>query len=259
MNVPIRMIGIATTIFWVFLIIFSITAAYSVKDLQFGFGEPQMTMTPTNELLFTLPINVYNRGYYNIGRFNVTTEISDTIGNQITRGSSFTPVIRKDERVTILHNVTLDFDDLLQFSQTYLFADSELNIAETVGLSLAEVIPVQASGNFSIPWGAPLYNFRLGEPQYQAFNLTHLRASVSISFENHAMFDIIGTIQVSMYNSSSQRVCSGQTTLNAPQHSTYSSHVELYIKVTSVTPSGRFEVNLQTPFFSYGPWGIPYG
>jgi hypothetical protein len=259
MNIPIRMIGIATTIFWVFLIIFSITAAYSVKDLQFGFGEPQMIMTPQNELLFTLPINIYNRGYYNIGRFNVTTEISDANGNQIIRGSSFTPVIRKDEKVTILHNVTLDFNDLLQFSQTYLFTDSELNIAETIGLSLAEVIPVQASGNFSIPWGAPLYNFRMDEPQYAAHNFTHLRVSVPISFENHAFFDVVGTIQVSMYNSSNQRVCSGQTSLNAPQHSPYSSYVELYIMMTSVTPSGRFEVNIQTPLFSYGPWVIPYG
>jgi hypothetical protein len=253
------MIGIATTIFWVFLIIFSMTAAYSVRDLQFDFGEPQIGVTSDNKLLFSLPINIFNKGYYNIGKFNVTTEVSDSFGVPITRGSSFIRVIKKDQRVTVFHNITLSFNDLMQLSQNYLFTDSQLNIAESVGLSLAEVIPVQASTNFSIPWGAPLYNFRLGAPQYQAYNLTHLQVNVPISFENHASFDLSGDTQVCMRNSSDAVVCAGQTSINAAQHSSYNEYVELYIMISSVTPSGRFEVNLHTPFFNYGPWVIPYG
>jgi hypothetical protein len=258
MRIPIRMISIATTFFWIFLIVFLVSAVYSAKDVRFDFGEPQIGLTSDNKILFSMPITVDNKGYYNIGCFNVTTEISDREGFMITRASTFIPVIEKNRRVMATHNLTMDINDLLQNSQDYLFNDTELEVREIVSVKLAEVIPVQASTNLSMPWGAPLYNFTLGENEYAGFNGTHMTATIPISFENHASFDLTGSIQMRMYDSTDTLVSEGQTTIETPQNTQYHGHIELNVPITGITENGYFEVYFLTPLFEFGPLVIPY-
>jgi len=257
MRIPIRMISISTTFFWIFLIVFLVSAVYSVKDVQFDFGEPQIGLTSDNKILFSLPITIDNKGYYNIGCFNLTTEILDREGFMITRASTFIPVIEKDRQVMATHNVTIDINDL-QNSQDYLFNDTELEVRETVSIKLAEVIPVQASTNVSMPWGAPLYNFTLGKIEYAGLNGTHMTVTVPISFENHASFDLTGSIQMRMYNSTEILVSEGQTTIETPQNTQYYGHVELNVPAIGITENGYFEVYFLTPLFEFGPLVIPY-
>lgn len=264
MNIPIKMIGIATTIFWVFLIAFSVSAAFSAKDIQFNFGDPQTGMTADNELFFSLPITMANRGFYSIGDFNVTSKASDINGNEIARGASFVPIIRPGEEITMFHNITLDIDEILQRDQNYLFNDTDLRIHETVGLSIATIIPVQASGNFTLPWGAPLYNFAFGNATYSPHNATHFRVIVPISFENHAFFDLTGNLRIRMYNDLNVRIGNGRINIDAPQHTGYSGNIEFYISIANAitpgtNPKGHFDVYLFSPLFDYGPWVIPYG
>jgi hypothetical protein len=259
MNVTIRMIGMATTFFWIFLIAFSASAMYSVKDVYFDFEKPQISITADSELLLSLPINIVNNGYYDIGPFHITTEVSDVDGNLITRGSTLIPIIRKGIGVNGFHNITLDINDLLTNRSYYLFDDTGLRIAEFVNLKIAEIIPIQASTNFSIPWGAPLYNFTLGKPETETFDLTHFKVIIPISFENHAFYDIFGNIQISMYNSAELFVGQGQTEIEVPQYSPYNGLVEFYVSMTEFTSSGHFEVFFQTQLFNYGPLVIPYG
>jgi len=259
MRISIRMIGLATTLFWVFLIAFSITAVYSVKDLHFDFGDPQMSMTADNKVVFSLPISIVNRGFYNIGFFNITTEISDEEGLVLARGLTFTPVIKRNNKVIINHNVTIDVYDLLQNHQDYLFSDGELRMCASASMRLAELIPVQASTNLSMPWGAPLYNFLLGELNYTAFNITHFRALVPVSFENHAFFDVVGNIQLRIFNSTSVLLGDGETVIEVSQGALYNGFVELYVPIAEMTESGYFEASFLTPLFDYGPLVIPFG
>lgn len=259
MRKPIRMISMATTFFWIFLIVFFVSAVYSVKDVRFDFEDPQIDLTSDNEIFFSLPITIDNRGYYNIGSFNVTTQISDKEGFAITRGSTFIPVIEKDRQTRATHNMTMDVNDLLQNSQDYLFNDTELMVHETVGMKLAEVIPVQVSTNLSVPWGAPLYNFTLGEIEYSGFNGTYMTATVPISFENHAAFDITGNIQMSMYNSTDAFLGGGETTIEALQNAPHQEYVELTVPVAGTTENGYFEVYFSTQFFNFGALVVPYG
>lgn len=253
------MIGIATTFFWIFLTAFFVSAVYSAKDVHFDFGEPQMSLTAGNKILFSLPVTITNRGYYNIGFFSIVTEISDKEGDIITRGSTLVPVINKNEEVVTAHNMTIDVNDLLESDRNYLFNDTELRIYEAIGMRIAEIIPVQASTNLSIPWGAPLYDFTLGEVEYAAHNRTHLRVVVPINFENHAFFDLVGNIQVRMYNSGNIVMGGGQTNIEAYQNSPYNGYLELYVSIIEITESGHFEVYFLTQFFNYGPLVIPYG
>ena len=259
MRVPIKMIGLATTFFWIFLIAILVTAVYSVKDLQFSFGEPQLGTTSDNKLLVSIPITIINNGLYNIDYFNVTTEILDQDGYPITNGSTFIPVIGKGQEVNATHNMTIDVNDLLQRDQNLLFNDTELEINETGSIRIAEIIPVQASTNFSMPWGAPLYNFMLGQYQYTPINSTHVNIMIPISFENHASFDLDGSIRIRMYNSTGGQVGRGRTDIQVMQNSPYSGYISFTVQMTGMTESGRFEVYFRTSFFNYGPIVIPYG
>jgi hypothetical protein len=259
MNVSIRIIGIATMFFWTFLIAFAVSAVYSIKDLQFNFGEARFSISPNHGVLFSLPICIDNDSYYSIDSFNITTEFSDSEGDFITKGFTLVPVIPKGEDMTIFHNVTLDLDDSLGSGQQYLFNDSELRIATCVGMRFAEVFPVEASTNFSIPWGAPFYNFILEEPKSAEFNSTHQMVAVPLSFENHAPFDLSGEIQLKIYNEVGMLLGEKQAAFEVLRFSTYNGQFELYVQGARFTPTGRFEVYFLTPFLDYGPLVIPYG
>jgi len=263
MKVPIRMLGIATFIFWVILAAFIASAAYSIKDLSFGFGAPQFTAAPNHELLFSLPLHIDNRGYYSLKAFNITTVFSDVEGAEISRASTFVPVIPHGENVTIFHNVTLSMDSLLEKVEQYLLNDNNLTVSVTAGLNFAELIPVQLSTNITYPWGAPFYNFMLEQPLYDLFNSTHGRATVPLSFENHAAFDFAGNIRVELYDSENSLLGESHAAFSVLRYSRYAGNLEFYVPL-SIAPfltarNGYLKVFFSTSLFEYGPLVIPYG
>jgi len=259
MDIPIKMIDFATAISWVFLITFFASAIYSIKDLRVDFGDLQEGMTPNGRISFSLPVNLTNNGYYNVGMFNLTTKVLDGNGSEITEGSTVLPAIRIGENLSILHNMTFDASLLLQPSREYLFNDTQLNTVESISMKLGGVIPVSASTNFSIPWGAPLYDLKLGDPLYHTLNQTDVQVTVPLSFDNHAFFDIVGEARIRMYNSANQLIGFGQIEVKVLQHSHYEGGVELRAEVSSNLWTGRFELEFQTSVFSFGPLVIPHG
>jgi len=263
MNVPIRALGIATSIFWVLLIVYIALAAYSVKDLNFDIGEPQFTTAPDGQLLFSLPLYIDNRGYNNLKEFQLSTVFSDAEGSEISRANTFVPVILHGENITIYHNVTLSTDSILEKSEQYLFNDNNLTVSVTAGVNFAELLPAQISTNFTYPWGAPFYNFALGEPSLGRFNRTHGTTTVPISFENHAAFDLVGNIRIKLYDSVDSLLGESQTLFTVPQHSPYNGDLEFHVPLNtaslSAAQNGHFNVYFSTPLFEHGPLVIPYG
>jgi hypothetical protein len=259
MKIPIRIIGILTTFLWIFLIVFFASAVYSAKYLKFSFGEPQKSVASSDKILFALPITVTNEGYYNVGAFNLTTKVFDKSSFVVAQNSTFIPIIHRGLNITTSHNMSIDVKGLVQNDQDYLFNDTELEINQIVDMKLAEAIPVQASTNLSMPWGAPLYNFAIGEPRHEPHNETHAKATVSIMFENHALFDLTGFIHLYMYDGDNELVSEGLKLVEAPQNSLYESSIELYFSITETLGNGRIVICFQTSFFDYGPAVIPYG
>ena len=263
MNVPIRMLGIATSIFWIMLIAFIALAAYSVKDLNFDFGEPQFAIAPDGEFTFSLPVYIDNRGYYSLKEFHLSTVFSDAEGVKISRDSTFVPVIPHGESTTIVHNVTLSMDRLLERGEQYLFNDNDLNVSVTAGLNFAELLPAQISMNFTLPWGAPFYNFALGEPSYGWLDSTHAVVAVPMSFENHALFDIAGNIRIELYDSVNSLLGESQTVVYVPQQSTYEGEAEFSVPLdaasSSTAQNGHFNVYFDIGLAEYGPLVISYG
>jgi hypothetical protein len=154
-------------------------------------------------------------------------------------------------------------DRLLQKDEQYLFNDAELVASVTAGLDFAELLPAKLSTNVTCPWGAPLYNFMLGQPAYNRFNSTHSRATVLMSFENHAAFDFNGNIRVKLYDSGNSLLGESHTAFNVLRNSRYVEDLKFYVPLNvaslSAARSGHFNVYFSTPFFEYGPLVIPYG
>jgi hypothetical protein len=253
------MIGIATTVLWIFLIGFAASAAYSMKDLQLNFGNPTATLTPDNNLLLSMSVNVFNGGYYDIDRFRIETEVSDIEGTFVANGSTIIPLIPRGYPIASTHNVTLETEALFSQNENLLFNDSELRINAAVGMRLAQLIPVEASSNLSIPWGAPLYGFAIGEPSFSLYNSSHIEASMPVIFEDHAFFDVVGNMRFRMYNSTNSLVSQGEAVLNVPSGSGFNENLNLILPTSGTTPNGRWEISFETVVFSYGSLVISYG
>ena len=262
MNVPIRMLGIATSIFWIILIGFFASAAYSIKDLNFDFGEPQFTATSTKDLTFSLPVYIGNRGYYSLKAFNLTTVFSDVEGVELSNSTTFVPIIQNGQNLTLIHNMTLSTATLTEKKQ-YLFNDSTLNCVVVAGLNFAELLPTQITMNFSYPWGAPFYDFNLGEPKFANSNLKNIRLSVPLSFENHAVFDLVGNVSIELCDDAGSVLTEKQIPLNVTKQTRYSKMLELNVPLDTASPSaklsGHFNVYFSTSMIEYGPLVIPYG
>lgn len=263
MKVPIRMLGIATTVFWVLLIAFIILAAYSVTDLRFDLGEPQLEMDTSGQLIFNLPLIIDNEGYYSLREFHISTLFSNSNGNELSRAHTLIPIIPSGETVTINHNVSLNMQEMYQNEDNYLFEDNDLQVSLSVGLNFAEVLPSQISTNFSFPWGAPFNNFNLDQPDINRFNITHAIVTVPISFENHAIHDIIGSIDLELYNGENTLLSQKQELINTPQQTFYNENIELFLPIDDSSLDSvedtYFHVYLSTLMFDYGPLVIPYG
>jgi hypothetical protein len=263
MKVPIRMIGIAASVFWIILIIFCVSALYSLKDIQLQFGQPRVTLTQDDEMLFTLPMTILNKGYYNLGHFNISTAILGNQNQTVATGSTSLPVISKGEAINFTHQMTVNLTDLLSTYQNLLFNDTELQINATASITAAEVIPIQVSSNFPVPWGAPLYDFTLGPPEFtvtpEPNSSVLCRVVVPISFENHAFFDLTGTMHLNMYNDTDAFITEGQVTIEAKQNSYYQGSLEFYFPANLATRNGHFELYFSTSIFSNGPLVFFYG
>ncbi len=265
MNVPIRILGVASTIFWVFLIAFVALAAYSVKDLSVDFGEPDFSLTAEGRLSLALPLYVDNRGYYNLKEFFISTIFLDYEGEEISRAETYLPVILHGENLTIIHNVALDPISLLGRDGQYLFHDNDLSVSFKAGLNFADVLPSEISANFTFPWGAPFYNFDVGELSFNLVDFTHATASVPVSFENHAFFDLAGNIRMELYDCEDSLLTESQTVLYVPRQSSYDGNMEFNIPLTaasllsfSTAQSGHLDVYFDIGFAQYGPLVIPY-
>lgn len=259
MDVSIRMISIASTFFWIILLAFFASAAYSLKDLHLSVGEPMLSVASNGDLLVSISLDIENEGYYNLGAFNITTKVADVNGSMLAEGCTFIPTVKRGVKVATFHNLTFSFNGLLKEGSYYIFKDAYLSLAAIISMRIAEAIPVKASSNFSVPWGAPFHNFQLGEPTFEPFNRTHLKIAVPISFENHAFFDVYGKISLRMYNGESLFVGQGEKSIEAPRGFLYNGFIVFFVQKAEITHEGFFEVHFSTSLFEYGPLVIPYG
>ncbi len=258
MRIPVRIIGIITSVFWIFLILFAFTAVYSMMDIQYSMGDLEVATAQDNMLLLSFPVSVTNTGYYDLASFNISMKILNANGSEVARGSTPIPRVPQGQTVNTTHTVKLNMTDLLATNQDLLFNDSYWSINEVVSIYAAGVIPVLASSNFSLPWGAPLHNLFFGPLTTEFYNQSHIRVLIPFSFENNAFFNLTGTVKARIFSDGDLVIGKCQINLDAPRYSPFKGKLEFY--VPSGTVSNIYcEALLETQFFTYGPMVINVG
>ena len=257
------MVTVATSVFWIVLIIFAMFAIYSLENTRFEIGKPQTTMASDNELVFIFPVEIVNNGYYDLNDLNISTEIKDAQNSITAQGFTFVPVVDTSETLNTTHQMRINLTDIFQTDPYLAFNDTELQVNATVRMNAAELISLQASSNIIIPWGAPLYNLKFGTKQFEAQisdNSTRFyRVTIPTAFENHASFDLNGTIELNAYDNKNILTYSDNIIFDAPRQSTYEADLNFNIPAADVSTNGRLEAFFRTPFLDYGPLVIHYG
>ena len=252
MKQAIRAIGWAVSILWIILLIFTVTAVYSAFQIRPSLGEPSAAALGST-LTASLPLTLYNGGFYDISQFNITTRVRDYGGTTITRSSTLVPLVSAGANVTITHSISLAIEQATTGNLFHLlFNDSELEIEAAVRLTYARVFPFEISLNSSMAWGAPFANLTLGHITVTPLNVTHVRVRIPLSFENHSFITLNGTMQLEIVDYTNHVVGRGSIGFNAPPDSYFETNVEI---VVSGNPADIREAHLyfQTPFFNYGP------
>jgi len=258
MNVPLRALSWATRFFWIIILAFAVTCAYSATLIRVNFGE--LTITSTKEdFTVTLPIILDNKGYYNIADLNITTLIADYENRQISKTTTYIAQILPQNNANIFHNVNLNLNEIMTRTD-YLFCDSNFTIYGSINLNYANLIPFGFETNTTIPWGAPLFNFTTGMPEYSVYNTTHLIVNMPINFQNHSpYFGVTGTIQIEIFNDRDQLIGNSTVSIDAPSNADYYDEVGMLVNAWMFTEKGQIRVYVETEMFDYGPMVINYG
>ena len=259
MRYAVRALGWATKILWILIIVFSATAVYSAMNVRISFGQPQAYLS-SGFVVLSIPLFVNNSGFYDLSELNMTVDVMDSNGSLLSASSTFVALIPRSSSVDTAHNISINLDDDTSQVQFYLFNDTVFNLDMSLKVEFARAIPFQVSMNTTIPWGAPLYNFSVGQTSYNYLNLTHQEVIIPISFENHSpYFGVDGFMHVEIYNDNSEFLGSSVSGLNVPSHSSYEGQVEMIVDVSKITGSGEVHFYFETSTFSIGPVVMPYG
>jgi hypothetical protein len=172
------------------------------------------------------------------------------------------PSIPQGTTINTTHTVPIDLDTILSLDHVpLLLNDSSFEIAVFAALKFARAIPIQISTNGTIPWGAPLSHFYVGRLSVSSFNSTHGEATTHVSFENHAVLDLVGTLKMEFYSASQELIASGETAINVQSGKSYTGEIYAYPRqedISKLNSSGNVRMIFETPLFLV-EWEEPYG
>jgi hypothetical protein len=257
MKIATRMLTVATIILWLVILFFSVTAVYSVMNVGVNIGEAQMLPT-SNGIKFSMPFSINNNGYYEIADLNLTTRVTDPDGAVLDLTETLVDSIAQGETVNASHTIAVNLDDILSMDHlTLMLNDSNFTVEIFAGLSFARAVPVQLSTNVSLPWGAPFADFSVGELSVSPHNSSYIEAAIPVSFENHAIIDIIGTLRMEVYSNSDQRIASGVTDIDVASNQNFGDSILLYARpqdAAKLAGSGKLHILFETPLFTLDWW-----
>lgn len=259
MKQAIRALGIATKILWVLVIIFSVTAVYSAANLRISIGKTETSVSDSTISLST-PLFINNTGFYEITDLNITTQVKDHDNRTISTSTTLVPKILPNNNIQKTYNITLNIKNLTRELSHLAFNDSVFNIRTSATLRFANIVPIQLSTNSTMPWGAPLYNFSIGDI---SLNYTKKTLIIPLSFENHAFFNISGTIRLDVYNSDDEQISTANVTIEALSGKRFENFMEMDVDLSKLTDEGQIYIFFETSVFAIGPivksWVISHG
>jgi hypothetical protein len=204
MKQGIRALNVTIIISMILVIIYLATALYSVTELflfnqDFTFEDFEFDVSG-DALTISAPVALNNTGYYDVNRFQITTILVDDVGELIDETSTVANGIPPHENMDLQHNLVLDFVDLLTTRQDLLFTDTVFNLTLQFNLLYAYALEFEVEiQDTKLPWGAPLAQLNLTSDA-PVVNSTHLLLNMTLEAENHAPFDLNGSLIFEIYN-----------------------------------------------------------
>jgi len=260
MRQSIRALGWTVNIAMILVAIFLVTSVYSMSSTLMGrgigFGGYEAHVS-NGVLVLSFPFFVNNTGYYDISEVNLTTYIRDYKGVLISTPTTFIERIAKGSLVEETHNLSISLADIITKNLIHLLLyDSEIKVDASVAFRYAYTFSFQMTiPNMSMPWGAPFYSLSI-ERISPFYNGTHFILNVSLGFENHSFFSIIGTMKLKLYNELGESFGSGTIEVYAPPGSKYKDQIEVVIDdILKFTKKGYVHIY----FDGLGPVEMPYG
>ena len=252
MRQAIRALGWASNVFWIILLFFTVTAAYSAFQLRPGFGVFSLT-TSNGTFTVSLPFYVNNGGFYDISNLNLTTVVMDNRDSPISSSSTLVRVIPRGSNVSATHNMSISTSQITTQRLSYLlFSDTKLDVDIALKLIYANAVPFKISMNSTMDWDAPLKNLTLGLPSPTATGIV-----VPISFENNSFFELNGTMRLEIVGDMNKVLGQETININVQPKSSYK-NTGVYVSILG-DPTSIREARLYfgTSVFNYGPVVIP--
>jgi hypothetical protein len=253
MRQSIRALGWAVTLSTFILIVFLVSAFYSVIQLFMAqgiqFGELKMSATD-DEVTLSISVLVENTEYFDVNDFQITTLFKDYYGSVISEKNTTITVVPRGGIASATHNLTLSFLDILANRTYLLFNDTEFKIDFSIGFRYAYVLGFQMSlKNMSMPWGAPLYGLRVISGNPVPINETYFLMELQLEVENHSFLDTGAILNLTVYSESGRQVGTGTGGIFIPQGQRLTSS-QAFVKLTdpaNFTGSGYAEVSIEIP------------
>ncbi len=255
MKVPLKALSWVVRFFWIFTIAFVITCAYSATCVKVDFSEPHSSFE-ANCVLVTWPMEIANEGYYDITDLTLNTQILGDGGVELASSQTTAGTISPQQQAEILHNISLCVNEMLVQEQ-YLFNDSDLTLYSSASLDYAGIIPFELGTNMTIPWGAPLFNLSVSNPQYSQFNTSHVQFMVPISFQNHCpYFDTSGTLRLEILNTLGQAGAVDRLPVHVQYMEDFNGSFSGFFQLSVASGVDSVRLFWETADFTYGPWVI---
>ncbi|HIE14127.1 TPA: hypothetical protein EYP70_02530 [Candidatus Bathyarchaeota archaeon] len=253
MKQSIRALGWAITLSMIILFAFLGTAVYSMVQMILegqGIKLGEISGRISNAtLVLCVPLIINNTSQYDITCFNVTLVLRDKNGTVISNQTALIQRVESGSAKTAINNLTLNLADLISKIRDLLFQDTEFKVGLLLSFKYAYMLSFHVdTSNLSMPWGAPLYGFSItGFSAPYNITMTECYIDIYLSFENHAFFDINGTLRIEMFNDRNEPIGIGIKTVSVSSNQSFADAVTVHIdKLTGYTGSGYVKIYFES-------------
>lgn len=241
MRQTIRALTLAITILWIITLVLPITVGFSLLQLAnqktIGFREPTFSYSNGNFFL-SAPFYINNTGFYDLSDINITI-LAKGHNKTISRFSELFPPVPAGSMINESYDISFSLSELLSKDSELLTDDTNLDLSVYLFFRIAYLIGLGGSTNITTSWGAPFYNLTaLAYP----YDYSSQRLLLSLGFENHAYFEVNGTMLLEVYNNRSELIGSVTENLNVPSDNSFSNYYELTIDSLQITTNGVIRV-----------------
>jgi hypothetical protein len=219
----------------------------SVSQLKVNVGGPETEATGAAVTL-RLPVNLSNDGPLAVRSLSLDANVRDgneTLAHVVAGPIDVPPGSVRQVPLTVV----FDFEAVKpETLRTLASSDRNLTIGIKGDLVLDPLLSLGLSAQAFLRWGAPLSGLSVGQPAIMPYNLTHLLASVPVSFVNNSTFiDLSGRVRVAVYDEANSLRGVGELNVTAPKGSRYRGSLDLPMMI----PAGIDQMLLNDTVLNY--------